>query len=151
MTWAIYTTPQDAAEIVSAFTQAGLNGGEWNRIKDYAAAWLEGWNAALIIPPEHPCWETDGGTEPRYLPAPFPPLPGQPASPADLTDQRMRVVVISHGTKAGWLAEVQRLLNRPNKDREILRPYFEFISTSPWYAVDPYPPAEGFFTGMTCT
>jgi hypothetical protein len=151
MTWAIYTAPQDAAVIESGFQQAGLTGGEWNRIRDYAEAWVAGRANAPVIPPEHPCWETDGGTEPRLDgEAPLPPLPGQPAPPDTRTDQRMRVIVMSHGTKAGWLAEMQRLLNRGQKDREMLRFFHDFISTVPWYAVDPYPPPVGFFDGMEC-
>lgn len=125
MAWAIFTTPEDAAEIESAFTQAGLTQGEWNRIRDYVSAWQTGKAANTPLPVEHPCFATDGET--------------------------MRTIVISHGTKAGWLNEVQRLLNRPNRDREILRFYFTFISTSPWYAVENWPVPAGFFDGMTCT
>jgi len=128
MTWAIFTTPEDAAEIESAFTQAGLTQGEWNRIRDYVAAWQTGKAANTPLPAEHPCFATDGAT--------------------------MRTIVISHGTKADWLSEVQRLLNRPQKDRNVLRPYFELISETTWYAVDPWPPAvplSQFFSGMTCT
>lgn len=125
MTWAIYTTPEDKDEIMSAFTEAGLTGGEWNRIKDYALAFVQGWDANIPVPPEHPCYATDAAT--------------------------MRVIVMNVGTKADWLAEVQRLLNRANKDRRILQPYFDLINATQWYAVDPYPPAPGFFDGMTCT
>jgi hypothetical protein len=125
MTWAIYTTPEDKDVIVSGFTQAGLSQGEWNRIRDYATAFSAGWGANIPVPPEHPCHIHDAAT--------------------------MRVVVITHGTKAGWLAEMKRLLDRPQKDREQLRFFYTFISLVPWYAVDPYPPPPGFFAGMTCT
>lgn len=128
MVWAVYTTPEDAAEIESAFTQAGLTQGEWNRIKDYVSAWVAGKAENTPLPPEHPCFATDGATA--------------------------RTIIITHGTKQGWLAEVQRLLNRPQRDREILRPYFTFISQSPWYAVewpDNQPPPPEFWAGMTCT
>lgn len=125
MTWAIYTTPEDFMEVISAFAEAGLTGQERNRVRDYGEAALAGWNANVPVPPEHPCHATDAAT--------------------------MRTVVINHGTKADWLALVQQLLNHQNKDREILRPYFNFISQSPWYAVENYPPPAGFFDGMTCT
>lgn len=125
MAWAIFTTPEDAMEVVSAFSEAGLTGNERNRVRDYGQAFLAGWNANVPVPAEHPCHATDADT--------------------------MRLVVMNHGTKADWLALVQQLLNRQNRDREILRPYFTFISQSPWYAVDPWPAPAGYFAGMTCT
>lgn len=125
MAWAIFTTPEDHAEMISAFTQAGLTGGEWNRIKDYAEAYFAGWEANVPVPEEHPCHETDAAT--------------------------MRTVVIDHGTKAEFLSELQRLINRPQRDRIILAPYHRLMTLTDWYAVDPWPAASGFFDGMTCT
>ena len=127
MAWAIFTTPEDKAEMESAFLQAGLTGGEWNRIRDYVEAFFAGWNANAPLPPEHPCFASDGET--------------------------MRTVVIAHGTKAGWLAEMTRLINRPQRDRIVLTPYRDLMAATPWYAVDPWPPAvplSQFFAGMQC-
>lgn len=143
MTWAIYATPEDWAVITSGFAQAGLTGGEWNRIKDYAAAGVAGWNANIPIPPEHPCYPFDGpnGTWTNPETGLVEPIGGRYA----------RVIVMTHGTKAGWLAEMERLLNRPARDREMIRFFYTYISTVPFYAVDPYPPPPGFFDGMSCT
>lgn len=127
MTWAIFTTPEDKAEMESAFMQAGLSQGEWNRIRDYVAAFFAGWEANVPLPPEHPCAATDN-----------------PASP-------MRTVVITHRTKAEWLAEMNRLIARPQRDRLILTSYRDLMTETPWYAVDPWPAPAGFFDGMTCT
>jgi hypothetical protein len=132
MAWAIYIPNSDKDEMVSAFTQAGLTGGEWNRIKDYAASFFAGWDAGVCIPPEHPCFATDGEDDGS----------GRGC---------MRLVVMEHGTKADFLAEMLRLLNRPQRDRNILRAYYDLLHEQPWFAVDPYPPAAGFFDGMTCT
>lgn len=125
MTWAIFTTPEDHAEMISAFTQAGLTGGEWNRIKDYAEAYFAGWEANVLAPAEHPCTPHDPTT--------------------------LRMVVMNHGTKAAFLSELTRLINRPQRDRIVLTGYRDLMTVTPWYAVDPYPPAPGFFDGMTCT
>lgn len=147
MTWAIYTTPEDWANITAGFSQAGLTGGEWNRIKDYAAAGIAGWNANIPVPPEHPCYATDGpnGTWTNPETGQYEPIGGR----------YMRVVVMNHGTKAGWLAEMQRLLNRSQRDRQLhLGFFFEYISTVPWYAVEwpnGQPPPPSFWQGMTCT
>lgn len=124
MAWAIFTTPEDKDEMVSAFTQAGLTGGEWNRIKDYAQSFFDGWNAGIPVPPEHPCWVHDAAT--------------------------MRTVVMTHGTKAGWLTELTRLVNRPQRDRLVLAPYLYLMTVTGWYAVDPWPAPAGFFDGMIC-
>lgn len=124
MAWAIFTTPEDHAEMVSAFTQAGLTGGEWNRIKNYAEAYLAGWEANVPLPAEHPCFATDGAT--------------------------MRTVVINHRTKAEWLTEMTRLINRPQRDRIILTPYRDLMANTPWYAVPEWPAPAGFFAGMEC-
>lgn len=128
MAWAIFITPEDHAEMVSAFGQAGLTGGEWNRIKDYANAYLAGWSANIPVPPEHPCFSTDGAT--------------------------MRTVVINVGTKAQFLQELTRLISRPQRDRIILTAYRDLMTATPWYAVDPWLPAvplSEFFAGVTCT
>lgn len=126
MTWAIFTTPEDMAEMASAFVQAGLSQGEWNRIRDYAQSFMTGWNANIPLPPEHPCVASDN-----------------PDSP-------MRMVVMTHGTKAGWLAELTRLINRPQRDRIILTPYRDLMTVTSWYAVDPWPAPAGFFDGVEC-
>jgi hypothetical protein len=124
MAWAIFTTPEDKAEMESAFIQAGLTGGEWNRIRPYAEAFVLGWNANVPVPPEHPCWIHDAAT--------------------------MRTVVMNHGTKDGWLTELTRLINRPQRDRIILTSYRDLMTLTGWYAVPEWPAPAGYFDGMIC-
>lgn len=151
MTWAIFPTPEDAMEIVAGFSEAGLTGGERNRIRPYAQAFLAGWNANTPVPEEHPCYLTDGPW--LYDGVRQQPVLDSEGNPVP-NPNPMRLVVVSHGTKAGWLAEIDRLLSRTQRDREILRVYRTFIGSSPWYAVDPWEPAvplAQFFAGTTCT
>ena len=145
MAWAIFPTPEDWERITSGFAQTGLTGGEWNRIRDYAEAGVAGWNANVPVPPEHPCYVSDGpnGTWLNSETGQMEPIGGR----------YMRLVVMNHGTKAGWLAEMDRLLARSQRDREVLRFFRDYIAFVPWYAVDPWPPAvplSQFFAGMTC-
>jgi hypothetical protein len=146
MTWAIYATPEDWTEITSGFAQAGLTGGEWNRIKDYVAAGVAGWNADIPVPPEHPCYADDGPNGGWTNP--------ETGQREPIGGRYMRVIVMTHGTKAGWLAEMDRLLSRPQRDRERIRFFRTYIATVPWYAVEwptGQPPPASFWQGMTCT
>jgi hypothetical protein len=121
--WAICFTPEDFDELKADFRESGLTGGERNTLRRYVTGGFDGWDTAAMIPVEHPCWESDGAT--------------------------MRCVVLNQGSRAEFLGMVATLAQK-YPDRAQLRQYHELLS-KPWVAVDPWPPPEGYFGGMTCT
>ena len=122
MAWAIYSTPEDLQELVAGLNTSGLTAPERNAVRRFLNGALENWENQPMIPTSHPCYATDG--------------------------QTMRVVVIQNGSLAEFRARLAELIQR-YPDRAILRAYYE-LSGNGWYAVDPHPPPEGYFTLMEC-
>ena len=130
MTWAIYSTPEDLSLMESALNTSGMAANDRNALNRYLQAGFNNWRTAPCIPPEHPCWATDG----------------QESTPGGTC---MRVVVINNGTLADFRALIRSLLAKYPSAADMR--FFEQFMGNGWYAVDPYPPPPGYFSGMTCT
>jgi len=131
VTWAIYSTPEDlTAYVENVLKTTPFTTPERNAINRYLTAGLNNWPTAPCIPPEHPCFATDGVAS----------TPGGSC---------MRVIVINNGTKAQFVQLLQNAIDK-YPESEGLRAFRDLIDI-PWYSVDPYPPPAGFFAGMTCT
>lgn len=128
--WAIYSTPEDLTRYIEETLQTTpFTTAERNAINRYLDNGITAWPSAPCIPPEHPCFATDGVES----------TPGGSC---------MRVIVVNNGTKAAFR---NLLVNAITKypQSQALRAFRDLLDI-PWYAVDPYPPPAGFFTGMTC-
>ena len=130
MTWAIYAPVEDmVGYITRALQTVPFTTSERNAINRYLDNGMTAWPTAPCIPPEHPCFATDG---------------------VDAGDgQCMRVIVITNGTLAGFKTLLQNAITKYPNEAQALRDFLLLLSI-PWYAVDPYPPPVGYFTGMTC-
>ena len=85
MTWAIYSTPEDMTYYVDQVLQSTpFTTQERNAINRYLNNGITAWSTAPCIPPEHPCFATDGVAS----------TPGGSC---------MRVIVVNNATKAGFL------------------------------------------------
>jgi hypothetical protein len=131
MTWALYAPMEDMTAIVAGITEvAGLTPQERNRLRDYWQGGLNQWQTAPCIPTDHPCWATDGVA-------------------STVGGTCMRVIVCTHGTLADFRALVAQIQEK-NPAATVFR-FFEPFMGNGWFAVDPYPPPAGYFTGRTCT
>lgn len=131
MTWAIYSTPEDLSLMESSLNLAAMTPSDRNSLNRYLQAGFNNWRTAPCIPPEHPCFASDG----------------QASTPGGTC---MRVIVISNGTLEGFRTLVRALRAKYPSVADLDFFVEEFLGNG-WYAVDPYPPAPGYFTGMTCT
>jgi hypothetical protein len=61
----------------------------------------------------------------------------------------MRVITCTHGTLADF-RDLIRILRSKYPQARVFD-FFEPFMGNGWYAVDPYPPPDGYFNGMTCT
>ena len=131
MTWAIYSTPEDlTAYVDQALAQTPFTNQERNAINRFLDNGISAWATAPCIPSDHPCFATDGVES----------TPGGSC---------MRVLVVTNGTKAQFLGLLDNAIAKYPESAPLKS--FRRLLTIPWYSVDPYPPAPGFFTGMTCT
>ncbi len=131
MTWALYSTWEDLTAIEDGLREDNLTGSERNKLRNYLNGGLRDWRTTgICIPPEHPCFATDGVS-------------------SGPMGHCMVAVVCTFGTLADFRSLLRGLIGKnPGAG------YFEwlepFIVSTGWYAVDPYPPPAGYFTGMIC-
>ncbi len=130
MTWAIYSTWEDLTEIEKGFQEQGLNPSQVNKLRSYWNGGLKDWRNGQCIPPEHPCYASDG-----VVSGPM--------------GHCMIVVPVTFGTLADFRSLLRTLMGK-NPGAEYYR-WLEPFMANGWYAVDPYPPPAGYFAGMTCT
>src|SRR5215211_7066230 len=61
MTWALCSTWEDLTAIEAGFQEMGLTGPQRNKLRSYLDGGLLDWRTTgVCIPPEHPCYATDG-------------------------------------------------------------------------------------------
>lgn len=133
MTWALYSTPEDMEQIEAGLSEVGLSSQDRNRVRPYVNNGLGQWRTAPCIPPEHPCFASDGVAS----------VPGGTC---------MRVIVCTFGTLADFRALCRDLITKYPQASvfRFFEPFMGSTGGGQWYAVDPYPPPPGYFDGMTC-
>jgi hypothetical protein len=133
MTWALFSTYEDMEVIESGLVETGLTQQEKNRLRPYINGGLGNWRNAPCIPPEHPCYATDGVES----------VPGGTC---------MRTIVCTHGTLEDF-RDLLRKLQAKYPHAQVFSFFEPFMGNTgggQWYAVDPYPVPPGYFNGMTC-
>lgn len=134
MTWALYTTWEDATEIEKGFQETGLTGPLRTKLRGYLDGGLRDWRiTGVCIPPEHPCFYADG------------------VSSGEMGHCAI-VVPCTFGTLSDFRSLLRALIGK-NPGAEYYRWFEPFLGDTgggQWAAVDPYPPPPGYFTGMFC-
>lgn len=130
MTWALYSTWEDLTAIEAGFQETGLSGPLRNKLRGYLDGGLRDWRLSPCIPPEHPCFATDGVS-------------------SGPMGHCMVVVVCTFGTLADFRSLLQQLIGK-NPGAAYYTFVQDFIMNG-WMAVDPYPPPAGYWDGRTCT
>jgi hypothetical protein len=145
MTWALFSTMEDMESIAAGFKETGLSGPLRNKLRNYWNGGLSSWQTAPCIPPEHPCYATDG-----VMSRPPRPIGTTPEGEVIYDEPTcMRMIVCSFGTVTDFRALLRELIGKnPEAGHyEWLEPY---IASTGWYAVDPWPAPAGYFDGMVC-
>ncbi len=140
MTWALFAPWEDMLAIEAGFKETGLSGQERNKMRNYWSGGLSGWRTAPCIPPEHPCFATDGVSSTWVDGI----VGGTPTSTC------MRMIVVTFGTLADFRSLLRACIGK-NPDAEYYRwlePYLGDTGNGQWYAIDPHPAPAGYFTGM---
>jgi hypothetical protein len=144
MTWALFSPMEDMLEIEKGFKETGLTTAQRNRMRSYWSGGLNTWRDAPCIPPEHPCFATDGvmsrppreiGTTPE-------------GTPIYDTPTCMRMIVCTFGTVNDFRLLLRQLIGK-NPDAGYYVWLEPFIAETGWYAVE-LPIPTGHFDGMTC-
>lgn len=145
MTWAIYAPWDDMLAVEAGFKETGLNGSDRNKMRSYWAGGLSTWRTAPCIPPEHPCFATDG------VMARPPQIIGYNPDGTPIYDEPtcMRLIVMSFGTLADFRSLLRSVIGKNPEAGHYV--FWEAFLGNGWAAVDPYPPPAGYWTGKTCT
>jgi hypothetical protein len=130
MAWALFSTMEDMVSIEAGFKETGLSGPMRTKLRNYWNGGLSGWRTAPCIPPEHPCFASDGVES----------VPGGTC---------MRMIVCTFGTVADFRSLLRELIGK-NPDAGYYVWLEPFIAETGWYAVDPWPAPAGYFDGMVC-
>lgn len=120
-------------QIENGLSELGMSNQDRNRVRPYVNGGLGNWRNAQCIPPEHPCFATDG---------------------VDAGDGHCMVVVPCTFGTLGDFRQLCRDLLAKYPQASVFRFFEPFMGQNTggqWFAVDPYPPPAGYFTGMTCT
>jgi hypothetical protein len=130
MTWALCSTMEDMLSIEAGFKETGLSGPLRTKLRNYWNGGLSNWRNGICIPPEHPCFASDGVES----------VPGGTC---------MRVVVCTFGTVADFRSLLRELIGK-NPEAGYYVWLEPFIASTGWYCVEPWPPPADYFDGMIC-
>lgn len=150
MTWALYATPSDMEQIEAGLSEIGMSNQDRNRVRPYVNGGLGNWRNAPCIPPEHPCFASDGvssGSQQVWVDD------GNGEGHWEtIVWGCMREIVCTHGTLADFRALCRTLITKYPQAAvfRFFEPFMGDTGGGAWYAVDPYPPPAGYFDGMTC-
>jgi hypothetical protein len=129
MTWALFSTMEDMVSIEAGFKETGLSGPMRNKLRNYWNGGLSGWRTAPCIPPEHPCFATDGVES----------IPGGTC---------MRMITCTFGTVEDFRSLLRELIGK-NPEAGYYVWLEPFIASTGWYAAE-LPIPAGYFDGMIC-